>query len=150
MPSPSGFATGGVFIRPQVSGSLVAANFLVLFLASFAIRLNEFPATLSWLLGVVLVVSVFENLLRHAFRVLPGSLVQVVLSDGQWTLLTRSGQWMQADLRQPVYIGFWFLVLRFSALTGSQTLVVTRDALAPDAFRRCYVSLKLDRSPPDA
>lgn len=95
-------------------------------------------AALSLALGLALLVS-----LRHGLavsrRLDRGAVTHIRFYRGDWRLLLVDGDWVPARLMKPAFIGRAFIVLVFRSTGAHHTVVLARDALQYDDFRRARV-----------
>lgn len=83
---------------------------------------------------------------RQLFRgMIPHRLVQLQFTNGQWRAVFDDGVAMDVELTGFLYTGRWFMVLRFRSETYRTIvpLVIGRDTVPPDVYRRMGVVLRL-------
>jgi hypothetical protein len=106
-------------------------------------------AELRAALGLALVVSLINAL---DSQVLPWSRSKVnaiACSGSGWRLALPDGSWQSAELTGQVMISRWFIVARFRYDAGTRDVVIARDTMDADSFRRCKAFFRLRRYQPN-
>ena len=97
---------------------------------------------LQWALSLALVTSLIQlvhsrNSWGQTLRV-----EQIVYRDGSWALGFSDGRWQQAQLRSPLHVGYFFVVLGFRLQGEELKVVIGRDACGKDTYRRLTVFIR--------
>lgn len=67
---------------------------------------------------------------------------QLVYRNEAWVLGFSDGRWQQAQLRSPLHVGYFFVILGFSLKGEELKIVVGRDACEKNAYRRLTVFVR--------
>ncbi len=97
---------------------------------------------LQWALTLTLFTSLIHR--AHNRNHLGKTLVveQVVFRDETWSLGFSDGRWQEAELRSPLHVGYFFVVLSFKLKGEELNLVVARDACEKNTYRRLTVFIR--------
>ncbi len=113
--------------------------------AVIAIILDQwFNLWLKAFLSLAVTLSVADSLYRQGLRLHPDTVQALSLSSGQWRVRQRSGEWQEAEVLPGGYAGHWFIVARFRLAASTCLLVLSRDSIRDDQFRRCYVRFRYE------
>jgi hypothetical protein len=143
--------TEPLILEPQ-SSRLLAAGLMVLHLGAVPIifLLNGliWPGKL-FLLGLVAVSGVYYwRRVIHAQQ--PNTVKRLTWrADGEWLLELVSGEKLEAELLPNAYVHAWLVTLIFRRQASGEKirLVLFRDALEAEMFRRLRVRLRLEAGP---
>ena len=98
--------------------------------------------TLKFFAFNLLLISLGYNLWRRVLLRHPDSVIALVKRRQDWWLHYQNGAFSRTRLVGQIYIGQVFIVLRFQAGLTRIPVVLARDALSTDHYRRCYVQLQ--------
>ena len=126
---------------------LVILHLLVYGLCVHAVIINNiYPDLFVAFLLLLISVTTLDNAARYALLWHPQSVMQAVFSQGNWRLQQRSGVWLEASVGRPAYVTTWLIVVGFNTRAGVRYMVLLRDALTAEQFRRFYVLMRFDKS----
>ena len=110
-------------------------------LAFLAAWLNPLPIGVRILLAGAVAAS-FGSALKRERREFGFSGLRL-RPDGSWELHARDGAVLEATLLGSTLANPWFVLLRFKTESLRPSLLICRDSLAEDEYRRLRVALKV-------
>ena len=113
--------------------------------AAFALFLCHFSWKLELVLLIGLVFHFIYVIITYVWLLRAKSNVEVIEDDtGQWFLINKRGQIFKAAIRGDSVITRFILILNFTVENhhGFSTLLIARDSLDAESFRRAVVALK--------
>lgn len=97
---------------------------------------------LQWALTLALFTSLIHLVYGRNHRGQTLVVKQIVYRDGAWTLGFSDGRWQQAQLRSPLHVGYFFVVLGFRLKGEMLKVVIGRDACGKNTYRRLTVFIR--------
>ena len=97
---------------------------------------------LQWALTLALFTSLTHLVHSRNHRGKTLVVEQIVYRDGTWALGFSDGRWQQAQLRSPLHVGYFFVVLGFRLKGEELKVVVARDACGKNTYRRLTVFIR--------
>jgi hypothetical protein len=141
LPTPSGQSAAPLHLVLEPSPRLRAALAAVHGLAALAALLNPLPLWLRLGLVAAVAASLRRNLRAPAVRGLS------LLPDGHWEIVGKKGVLTAAPgpatLTTP-----WLAILDLRSATGRHAVLVPRDSVDPESFRRLRVHLRIHGAAP--
>lgn len=147
------------YIAPKPSRGLGTLLIGIHALAFLAAWLNPLPVSLHLLLSAAVLLSAGWHLRRSINRVkgtekliklleklfqsqpeIPGLALK---SDNSWALTLSTGEIIEASLLGNSILSPWFVLLHFRTEKNDRQVLICRDSLEPDTFRRLRVALRV-------
>ncbi|MGV0034708.1 MAG: protein YgfX [Candidatus Azotimanducaceae bacterium WSBS_2022_MAG_OTU7] len=143
MSSPKGFSAEHFYLVVKPSRLHMLLSLLVHIAALAALWLNAiFWLSLQIALTLALLASLSHFLSGWTqLRKVP-VVEQLVYRNEAWVLGFSDGRWQQAQLRSPLHVGYFFVILGFSLKGEELKIVVGRDACEKNAYRRLTVFVR--------
>jgi hypothetical protein len=128
------------YLTPSPSPSLRAVLLGLHGLALLAAGLNPLAIWLRLVLAGVVLASLGLELRRYRSPAIVGLQLK---SDGFWALQGRDGPEIESSLLPSSLVNPWFVLLHFRSGDQSHSLLICRDSLSEDDFRKLRVALKV-------
>ena len=125
-------------LHPSLLHGVILALAHILAFAALAMN-SIFVDLMAGALMFAVLVSMVYCSHRFIFLSHPESVLEISYYRGDWRLLTRSGEQVEAELLMPHYVSHFFIVLRFRSRRKRFPVVITRNSVGPDEFRRSRV-----------
>ena len=140
-----GFSDTVLFVRLKPSLTHLALHLVVFSIALVAVFMNElFSRQGQLLIAFMLMASFAYTVCQFVLLLRADSVREITRSNDVWHLGLRNGEQVNVKLVGHIYLGHWFLVLHFKARgVFSFPVVIAKDALSADIFRRCLVHFRL-------
>jgi hypothetical protein len=104
--------------------------------AALAAGIAAIPVLLKLIIIAALLVAAFMVLRRHILLLDPDSVVALQCAEEQWTVHTRNGDSMPAQLHSAAFWVLDMIPLVFTAADGRRlTVVLTPDRVQPESLR---------------
>jgi len=126
------------YLAPKLSRALALALLGIHVLAFLAAWLNPLPVWLRLLLSLSVLLSLWLS-----YRSKPQIIGIRLQPEGYWLLDSANNTELEASLLGSSIVNPWFVLLHFQAETRRYSLLICRDSLDVEAFRRLRVALKV-------
>ncbi len=127
-----------VDLRPSLLLGTLVVSVHILALVTLVVN-GRFSVLLSMFVGLAILISFVYTMDRSVLLTNSKAVRSLRYHDGNWRLMLTSGEILDAEIRFPVYVSSLFIVVHFRTLTDQFSVVMARDAIAPDDYRRSKV-----------
>ena len=122
-------------------------HFSVLLMSLMALWINNlFDLPLKCALSLCIALSIGTSLYRRVLLRHARSIVLLVFDGRRWRLRYRDGSLVNVIEQKPLYVGAWFIIVLLRADAGPMPVVIARDSIREDTYRRCLVYFRFSRS----